>query len=239
VRYSLGEVSDDDRFPTTRWSQLAMAADRDTKRGQAALSEIFERYRGPVHRHVRRRVGDPAWAEDLTQTFFARILERNDLAAVDRARGRLRTYLLRAVDNLIANERERESAQKRGGHFHRIELAEVDAADESVDLEAAFDYDVALARLERAANEVGERYEKTDRTRLFEMLAPFLFSGLQPGERERLASELGLTPDGVSVALHRLRKSVTRSLHKIVEDEVDQDQVDDELRDLTDALLAR
>jgi RNA polymerase sigma-70 factor (ECF subfamily) len=231
-------VSDDDRFPTTRWSQLALAADRDTEAGQAALAEIFERYRGPVHRHVRRRVGDPAWAEDLTQTFFARILERDDLAAVDRARGRLRTYLLRAVDNMIANERERQGAQKRGGHFHRIDLAKVDAADESVDLEAAFDQDVALARLERAANGVRERYERTDRTRLFALLSPFAFTELQQGDRQRLASELGLSPDGVSMALHRLRKSVIRGLRKIVADEVDEDQVDDELRDLTDALLA-
>jgi len=232
-------VGEEDRFPTTRWSQLAIAADRDTEAGQAALCEIFERYRGPIHRHVRRRVGDPALAEDLTQTLFARILERNDFAAVDRARGRLRTYLLTAVDNLIANERARESAQKRGGHLHRIELTEVEAPDESVDLEAAFDHDMALARLERAANGVRERYERTGRARLFEALSPFFFTKLQPGDRQRLASELGLEPDGVSVALHRLRKSVTRSLRNIVEDEVDEDQVDDELRDLTDALFAR
>jgi RNA polymerase sigma-70 factor (ECF subfamily) len=231
-------VSDDDRFPTTRWSQLALAADRNTEAGQAALSELFELYRRPIHRHVRRRVGDPALAEDLTQTFFAEILARNDLAAVERSRGRLRTYLLRAVDNLIAVERTREATLRRGGHIHHVELTKVEAADESVDVEAEYDGQVALTLLGLAADRVGERYEKTGRKERFELLAPFIFTGVERGDEARLAKRLDIEPNSVAVALQRLRTSVASEARKILKGHVPFDQIDTELRHLVEALAA-
>jgi DNA-directed RNA polymerase specialized sigma24 family protein len=101
-------------FQTTRWSLVA-AAGESTPETRTALAELCRLYWPPVYTFVRRTRRDPQDALDLTQSFFAQILAHNDLANVDRRRGRFRNWLLAALKHFLANERRRERAKKRGG----------------------------------------------------------------------------------------------------------------------------
>src|SRR4051812_46002391 len=102
-------------FATTHWSLVAAAKDPDTPAARQALADLCRAYWFPVYAYVRRRGHDRHAAEDLTQAFFARLLEKNDLAAADRTRGRFRTFLLTACQHFLANQHDRATAKKRGG----------------------------------------------------------------------------------------------------------------------------
>src|SRR3954451_16740246 len=102
-------------FATTRWSLVAAAQDASAPEARQALAELCNAYWFPVYAYVRRRGHDRHAAEDLTQGFFARLLEKNDLAAADRTRGRFRSFLLTACQHFLANRHDRDAARKRGG----------------------------------------------------------------------------------------------------------------------------
>jgi RNA polymerase sigma-70 factor (ECF subfamily) len=104
-----------DAFATTRWSIVLGAGQRLDPGAHAALAQLCERYWYPLYAFVRRRVKSIDEAQDLTQEFFAQLLERNTLAVAAPERGRFRAFLLTALKHLLANERERGNAQKRGG----------------------------------------------------------------------------------------------------------------------------
>ncbi len=103
------------RFETTHWSLVLAARDRDTPEAEAALADLCAAYWYPLYAFVRRKGHDPEHAADLTQEFFARLLEKDYLRSVDRSRGRFRSFLLAACSHFLANERDRERARKRGG----------------------------------------------------------------------------------------------------------------------------
>src|SRR5437764_12749079 len=102
-------------FATTRWSLVAAAQDAAAPESRQALADLCSAYWYPVYAYVRRRGHDHHAAQDLTQAFFARLLETNDLAAADRTRGRFRTFLLTACQHFLANAHDRATAKKRGG----------------------------------------------------------------------------------------------------------------------------
>ena len=101
-------------FPPTHWSLVLTAGRNDTARAQVALSQLCQTYWFPLYAHARRRGYNPHDAEDLTQEFFARLLERQALAAADPHRGRFRSFLLAAMNNFLASEWEKARAKKRG-----------------------------------------------------------------------------------------------------------------------------
>src|SRR3954452_23580278 len=103
------------RFDTTHWSVVLAARDRDTPRAEQALSALCAAYWYPLYAFIRRQGHDPDRSADLTQEFFARLLEKDDIKAVDRAKGRFRSFLLAACTHFLANERDRARALKRGG----------------------------------------------------------------------------------------------------------------------------
>src|SRR6516225_1795152 len=103
------------RFVTTHWSLVLAAADRDEAKARAALAELCTAYWPPLYGFVRRLGYDAEQAQDLTQEFFTRLLEKDYLKAVDRERGKFRTFLLASFRHFLANEYDRANAQKRGG----------------------------------------------------------------------------------------------------------------------------
>src|SRR5947209_15961997 len=127
-----------DDFGTTRWSLVLGAGRPGSQEAGAALAELCQRYWYPLYAYVRRRVGDVSEAQDLTQAFFARLLEKNTLAAASRERGRFRAFLLSAMKNFLANEWDKAKALKRGGGRPPISLA-LDTAESRLSLEPAHD----------------------------------------------------------------------------------------------------
>src|SRR5690348_14867403 len=107
-------------FVTTQWTLVIAAARSSEPGGHKALAKLCESYWYPVYAFVRRRGHSPEEALDLTQGFFARLMEKNSLATADAAKGRFRSWLLGAVKHYISNERERAAAQKRGGGVQKL-----------------------------------------------------------------------------------------------------------------------
>jgi RNA polymerase sigma-70 factor (ECF subfamily) len=116
-------------FHTTRWSVVRAAGGEAPAERRAALETLCRAYWKPVHAFVRRGSG-VEHAEDLTQAFFARLLEKRDLAQADPGRGRFRTFLLASVRHFLANEHDRERALKRGGWRKPVAFGAVSWEDE-------------------------------------------------------------------------------------------------------------
>jgi len=230
-------------FATTRWSLVAAAGDPAAPDSRQALAELCRAYWYPVYAYVRRRGHDHHAAQDLTQAFFARLLEKNDLAAADRTRGRFRSYLLTACQHFLANEHDRETARKRGGGKAHLPLDFAGAdgrysrepADEATP-ERVFDRRWALELLDRAVGELRSEYEQSGRAKLFDALKDCLAGKAEVAYAD-LARQLGMTEGAVKVAVHRLRQRYRDRLREAIADTVaTPEEVDDEIRDLFAAL---
>ncbi len=207
-----------------------------------ALQELCEAYWYPLYAYVRRRGQSPEDAADLTQGFFAMLLERNDFAKVRRERGRFRSYLLGAMRNYMANQRERQSAKKRGGGVSPISLDLRDAegrfrfepsTDE--DAEKLYQRQWTLTLLDRVLVSMRQEYTDTGRGDWFDLLKPAL-QGAAPAYSE-LATATGSTPGAIKVAVHRLRAKYKERLREEVAQTVGHaDVVEDELRELLSAV---
>jgi RNA polymerase sigma factor (sigma-70 family) len=230
-------------FQTTRWSLVAAAKDPAAPESRQALADLCRVYWYPVYAYVRRRGHDHHAAQDLTQAFFARLLEKNDLAAADRSRGRFRSFLLAACQHFLANRRDYETARKRGGGRAHVPLDFADA-DGRYSREPAhddtperlFDRQWALGLLDRAVAELRAEYEGSGRGKLFDALKECLAGGAEVPYAE-LADRLGMTEGAVKVAVHRLRQRYRDRLRAVIADTVAKpEDVDDEIRDLFTAL---
>ena len=153
------------RFATTRWSMVLAAGAGPSERADRALSELCAGYWHPLYAYVRRRGYDPDDACDLTQAFFARLIEQRRLAAADPVRGRFRSFLLTAMKNFLASEWRRQAAAKRGGGAEVVSIDAADAEDrhriEPADNrtpEADYQRRWALALIERAVDDVRRAY---------------------------------------------------------------------------------
>jgi RNA polymerase sigma factor (sigma-70 family) len=230
-------------FATTRWSLVAAAQDPAAPESRQALADLCAAYWYPVYAYVRRRGHNHHQAQDLTQAFFARLLEKNDLAAADRTRGRFRTFLLTACQHFLANRHDHETAKKRGGGRTHVPL-DFAGADDRYAREPAhddtperlFDRRWALDLLDRTLAELRAEYEESGRGKLFDALKGTLTGGAGEGYAE-LADRLGLTEGAVKVAVHRLRQRYRDRLRAVIAETVEKpEDVDDEVRDLFTAL---
>ncbi len=230
-------------FRTTRWSLIAAAAGL-TAETRTALAELCELYWPPVYAFVRRTGRSTDDARDLTQSFFARILEHNDLTRFDPRRGRFRSWLLGTLKHFLSNDARRERAQKRGGDavVLSIEALEAEGRHEHehghADLltpERIYERRWALTVLERVLGKLEQEHAKEDRHARFERLKGFLI-GDEPAY-EDLAGELGEEAATLRVQVHRLRRRYRDLLRAEIAETVDQSaDVDDELRHLLAAL---
>lgn len=214
-------------FRNTRWSLVLLARDEDVETARGALSELCEIYWFPLYAFIRRRGYSPPDAEDLTQDFFMRLLERKDLDRAEPEKGRLRSYLLGALKHFLSNASARENTEKRGGGRVAIPL-DTEWAESQLKLEPGsdrstpeklFDRRWALTLLDRALENVRAAYQKRGKENQFETLEKFI--AWNSGEDFRRAAEaLGMSESAVRVALHRLRQRYRKELRREVAETV-------------------
>jgi RNA polymerase sigma-70 factor (ECF subfamily) len=235
------------RFVTTQWSLVLAAREAESTAGREALEWLCSLYWYPVFAFVRRRGHSTEEAEDLTQGFFARLIEKGVLADVDRSRGRFRSFLLSACQHYLANERDRACAQKRGGARPPVSIDVADAEQRyGRDLahgetpEALYERHWALALLAGVLDELRDEYEASGRGRQFDGLKRFLTSEDDAGTYAEAGRDLGMTEGAVKVAVHRLRRRYRETLQATVSATVaSPDDVADEIAYCLRALRRR
>lgn len=208
-------VSDAGRrdFRTTHWSMVrAAAATMGDLRGPA-LEKLCRAYWPPVYTFVRRRGHSPEDAQDLTQGFFARLIEKEWLSAVDATKGRFRTFVLTAVTRFLANEYDRTQALKRGGGQIFIPIDATDAEGRCLwepsdpgTPESAYDEAWAETLLERVLDRLKTEFAAQGNDARFEILKSFLTDDRGAMPYAEAATQLGLTEAGVRTSVHRLRR---------------------------------
>ena len=233
------------RFETTQWSRVIKPG-----RGGAreALAALCQAYWQPTYCFVRARGFGAVEAEDLTQGFFASLLEPRGLAKVDPERGRFRDWLRAAVKNFLCNELDRRRAQKRGGGMAPITL-DVEIAEESLRLESQdalapdriFERRWALTVTARALARVREDYAKEGKADLFSRLEAMLSGEEVEMTDAELAEVLGKTPTAIKVERHRMKMKIRALYRHYLREEIretvaDSRAIDAEIRILLDAL---
>ena len=223
---------------------IAAARGTDPEAARAALSTLCEAYWYPLYAFIRRWGADPDAARDLTQGFFASLLERRDIEQVRPERGRFRTFLLASAKHFLLNEAARGRAAKRGGGVLPLPLA-FDAAEgryqvEPADLmtpETLYERRWALTVVERVIAAVQAKWQKTGRGAEFDVLKASLLGEGPPGGYAAAAQTLGTSEGAVKIAVHRLRKAFRTELRAAIAETVsDPTDVDEELKYLERAL---
>lgn len=224
-----------DRFDTTRWS-LVLHAGGDGEHARRALETLCRCYRPPVLAYVRARHPRGDDAQDLTQAFFAHLLEHRLAARADRGRGRFRAFLLTALRNFLASEHTRGAAQVRGGGATALPLEDADPADDAGP-EQAFEREWAQTVLRLALQALEAEALRNGRQALFMRLRPFLLEPPDDRDYDVVAAELDMRRNTVAVAVHRLRARLQDLVRTVVADTVEDDrQAEYELRRLRRAL---
>ncbi len=233
------------RFATTRWSIIAAACHGPTIEADAALEALCRAYWYPLYAYVRRSGHAPADAQDLTQAFFARLLEKSWLRDALPERGRFRGFLLMALKRFLAKEWRRDAARKRGGGlaFVPLDASEAEsryAVEPSLSPDAMFERRWALTVLDRALAELAIEYAAADRASEFALLKGHLVAARGEIDYDATAAGLGLGPGAARVAVHRLRKRFRETLRREIADTVAQSSdAEDELRHLVQILAQR
>jgi RNA polymerase sigma factor (sigma-70 family) len=231
-------------FETTRWSLVVSAGQVGTPESKEALATLCGLYWYPIYLFVRRRGYGADEALDLTQGFFTRLLEKNDLAFADRARGRFRSWLLGCLKHFLANEWDRANAQKRGGGRSVLSIDAEDAEgrysrEPSHDLtpERIYDRRWALTMLDQTLGTLRDECKQNGKTKLFDALKPALAGQGRDEGYSQIGEQLGMTEGAVKVAAHRLRARYRDILRIRISETVDTEQaVDEEIKDLFNAL---
>jgi DNA-directed RNA polymerase specialized sigma24 family protein len=230
----------DRQFAATRWSVVLAAGHRSSPDSQQALESLCRTYWYPLYTYVRRRVLNAHEAQDLTQEFFATLLERNALAAADGERGRFRSFLLTAFKHFLADEWDKAKAQKRGGGRRTIPL-NLESGERRYALEPADDLSPerlyekqwALTFLDHVLNRLCDEFVAKGNEFQFQTLKPFLGGANEAGSYKDAARALGITEAAAKVAVHRMRRRYREVLRsEIAETVAEPGEVDDELRNL-------
>jgi RNA polymerase sigma-70 factor (ECF subfamily) len=228
------------QFPSTRWSRIVAAKDVAAPEAREALASLCEAYWYPIYAYVRRQGYTPEASQDLTQEFFAYILERDLLAKADPARGRFRTFLRTVCARQLSEHRDRQNAQKRGGGRPVLAFDARDAegrySREPVDAltpERIFDRSWALTLLSRVLEGLRCEYAAAGRAATFEELQTVLSRGPETGSYAPIAARLGTSEGAIRVAVHRLRRRYGVLLRQEIAATVDDpNEIDHEIRSL-------
>ena len=199
-------------FQSTLWTQVLQAGNSQSPDASAALEQLCQIYWPPLYSYVFTRLKDPHEAEDVTQAFFAQLLERRDLAEVHPERGRFRAFLLASLKNFLSNHWAKKNAQKRGGKQRifsldqlpegvRESLKEVDDSEP----EKRFDAQWAAALVQSVYQRLREELDEVGQIERFEVLSRFLFGEVDAGAYAAGAGELGVSESGFRSAVMRLR----------------------------------
>jgi RNA polymerase sigma-70 factor (ECF subfamily) len=228
-----------DPFATTRWS-LVVAARGTDEASSAALADLAQAYWYPIYAFIRRRIPDVHAAQDLTQSFFERLLETNTIAAADRERGRFRAFLLTACKRFLANERAKARTVKRGGGVLHLsldfELGESKYGTQAVDTltpDRLFEQQWAITLLARVLDRLEQEMEARGKGDQFVHLKRLLSGAGRSGSIAAAARELGQSEGAVKVAAHRLRQRYRELLREeIAQTVAAPGEIDDEIRSL-------
>lgn len=233
-----------DDFATTHWSIVLSAGQSQNPSAAAALAELCQRYWLPLFAYVRRREADLHAAQDLTQGFFAHLLDKQSLAAASPDRGRFRSFLLTALKHFLANERDKAQAQKRGGQLQRLSL-DWDSGESRLNLEPShdltperhFERQWALTLLDHVVEQLQAEFDRRGHARHFDLLQPALAGDRAALDYAAIATELGVSEDAARQSASRLRKRYRELLRQEVAQTVASPaEIDDELRSLLAAL---
>ncbi len=234
-----------DLFVTTRWTLVLSAGEKSSPQSARALEELCRAYWYPLYAYVRRRAHAREDAEDLTQAFFARFLEKNYLGGLSAGQGKFRAFLLASLKHFLANEWDKSQRQKRGGQATHFSLdwrsadEQFQFSDASDSPDKAFDREWALALLVQVIERLQTESAGAGRAREFDVLKVFLTAGKGALSHASAAEALGINEAGARVAVHRLRKRYRQLLREeIAQTLTDPAQVDEEMRALFGAFTA-
>jgi RNA polymerase sigma factor (sigma-70 family) len=232
-------------FVTTHWSVVLSARGPQSPQSAAALEKLCRIYWYPLYAYLRRGGQSKENAEDLTQAFFARLLEKEFLGSAQPERGRFRSFLLMALKRFMANEWDRAHAQKRGGFKIQMpldtELAERKFQSEFTAAETppdrAFERRWALTLLEQTMSRLRSEFEAAGKISEFERFKIFLTADKKEIPYAKAAGELGMSESALRVAIHRLRKRYRELFREEIAHTLAQgESVDEELRHLLSVL---
>jgi RNA polymerase sigma factor (sigma-70 family) len=234
------------RFVTTPWTEVLLAREQQAPGAHEALEHLCRLYWYPLYAHIRHSVTDPHNAEDLTQEFFRLLIEKNYLGAVDRQRGKFRSFLLVAVKRFLINAHKHDTRLKRGGGQTMVSL-DVELAESRFHAELAsglspeqiFERRWAQTVLDQVAARLREEYAGTGKSAIYEALSKFLTHESTFGDYSEIATRLGMTHSAVAVAVHRLRQRYRQLVREAVRPTVaDPAEIDGEVKQLIAALSA-
>ncbi|MFP6665730.1 MAG: sigma factor [Pirellulales bacterium] len=227
-------------FATTRWSVVLVAGQTSSPDAEAALATLCETYWFPLYAYVRRRGHDVSQAQDLTQEFFARLLEKDYVAAADPERGRFRAFLLTAFKHFLSKERDKARAQKRGGG--RAPLSWDFASGESrytveptdkLTPEQLYDRQWTVALLDRVMRRLQAEMRESGKADWFDKLKGCIAGGTKGATYAEAAASLGSTAAAAKMATHRMRKRYRELLRGEIAETVEHiADVEDEIRAL-------
>jgi RNA polymerase sigma factor (sigma-70 family) len=232
-------------FATTRWS-LVLSARGESPAAREALEKLCRTYWRPIYAFVRRQGPTPEDAKDLTQGFFALLLERRDLDTVRKEKGRLRSYLLTSLKHFLTNERYRAMTIKRGEGSRLIPLdalrdcERMDGAPaNTLTADQIFERRWALSVLDQVLARLEEEYRTADKLQLFDRLQKSFTDEPDRSSQVEIGLELGMTENAVNQAFHRFRQRYRELLREEVAHTVTVSvDIEDELRHLIAVLRA-
>ena len=227
-------------FVETRWS-LVLRAGLGTEEGREALNTLCQHYTQPLYVYLRKVGYDAGRSEEMLQSFFTKLVERNFVAAADPDRGRFRSFLLTALKRSLQNDERDSTRIKRGGHASLISLSDYEILERIPDnkLSPAQQYERqwALQLLERALKNVEEEYASRGKGEIFQEMQTTLTLNEKILDYSAIGERLGLKASHLRVLAHRLRKDYGRCvLSEIYETVENPDDVQDELEYLFAAL---
>jgi len=224
-------------FATTHWS-VVLEAQGESPAAQDALEKLCRTYWRPIYSFVRRRGAATQDAEDLTQGFFALLVERKDLNTVRKEKGRLRSYLLTSVKHFLADESRHAMAVKRGKGQRLIPLDEI-RERERIDVERSdrltadqiYERRWAFTVLEQVMARLRDEYRSAGNLRFFEQMKKMLMDELGRPSQAQVASEFEMTENAVKQAFYRFRQRYQTLLREEIAHTVAiPSDIEDELR---------
>jgi RNA polymerase sigma-70 factor (ECF subfamily) len=238
----MGTASQSVRFPTTQWSRIIAAGDRAAPEAGAALAELCRAYWYPIYAFIRCRSHSPDEARDLTQDYFARLLEKPVIAGADPSQGRFRAFLRTDCQHFLLDQSRKKRVRARV-----LKTVSIDSDDaesryrfepaDGMTADRIFDRTWAMTLLERVLGLLGQEYAATGRREVFDRLKVVLTQGKGAIPAAELASQLGTTEGAVHTAVHRLKKRYKAILQQEIAATLDDpSDVDEEIRWLFEAI---
>ncbi len=231
-------------FATTHWSVVVAARNGDSPGAAEAMNELCRAYWPPLYAYIRRQGHDIAEAQDLTQEFFARLLERDYLARFDQERGKFRSFLLAFVKHFLSEQREKAGAQKRGGGRALLSLDAAEGEEgyvsEPVDEltpDQIFERRWVQTLLQRAVDRLAAEYVRADKAALFDALKDF-----QPRQSgsltfAQIGNQLGATEAAVKSAMQRMRQRHREILREEIAQTITSPaEIEEEIRHMREVL---